>query len=67
MFDQGDPIGHLIWINEAMEAWTAKGEFVGSYPTRRDAASALWAVRPQPRKRVEFTHEGTVWKTLKAR
>ena len=37
-------IGHLIWKEGAMEAWTAAGEFVGRYPTRRKAASALWGM-----------------------
>jgi hypothetical protein len=36
-------IGHLIWKDGAMEAWTAAGELVGRYPTRREAARALWA------------------------
>lgn len=36
-------IGHLIWKDGAMEARTTAGELVGRYPTRREAASALWA------------------------
>ena len=38
----GEQVGHLIWKNDSMEAHTAKGEFVGKYPTRREAAKALW-------------------------
>jgi hypothetical protein len=41
---RGIEVGHLQWIDEAnaMEAWTAEGELVGQYPTRHEAASALW-------------------------
>lgn len=27
-----------------MEAWTAEGAFIGAYPTRKEAASALYKV-----------------------
>ena len=37
----GTQLGHLIWKNDGMEAWTANKEFVGKYPTRREAAQAL--------------------------
>lgn len=40
----GRQLGHLLWNGSQMEAWTAKGELVGEYPTRREAASALWRV-----------------------
>ena len=37
----GIQVGHLIWKKDGMEAYTANGEFVGKYPTRREAAQAL--------------------------
>ena len=33
---------HLIWQGDAMEAHTADGHLIGKYPTRREAAAALW-------------------------
>jgi hypothetical protein len=41
--DSRQQVGHLIWQNGGMEAWTTEGEFVGRYATRREAAAALWA------------------------
>ncbi len=46
-------IGHLQWVGEAMEAWTAEGELVGRYPTRREAASALWVATTRQRIEIE--------------
>jgi hypothetical protein len=40
--NSGQQAGHLIWQDGAMEAWTADGELVGAYATRREAAAALW-------------------------
>ena len=42
IFHRGEQIAHLIWKDGAMEAWTIDGHLVGRYPTRREAASALW-------------------------
>jgi hypothetical protein len=36
-------VGHLDWRDGVMEAYTADGNLVGKYPTRREAAAALWA------------------------
>jgi hypothetical protein len=47
--NSGQQVGHLIWQDGAMEAWTAEGELVGKYPTRREAAAALWAVLTKQR------------------
>jgi hypothetical protein len=43
-------VGHLIWHGDGMEAHTADGHLVGKFPTRRDAAKALWAATGQPKK-----------------
>jgi hypothetical protein len=54
----GQQVGHLIWQDGAMEAWTAKGELVGRYATRREAASALWAeLKRQGKARGGLTSE----------
>ena len=42
-FDGSRQVGHLDWRDGAMEAYTAYGTLVGKYPTRREAAAALWA------------------------
>jgi hypothetical protein len=42
-FDGSRQVGHLDWRDGAMEAYTADGTLVGKYPTRREAAAALWA------------------------
>jgi hypothetical protein len=39
----GELVGHLDWRDGVMEAHTADGALVGKYPTRREAAYALWA------------------------
>jgi hypothetical protein len=49
MFQCGEPIGYLIWKDNAMEARTADGNLVGRYATRREAAAALWATRRRQR------------------
>jgi hypothetical protein len=36
-------IAQLTWNGAAMEVHTADGEFVGAYPTRKEATSALRA------------------------
>jgi hypothetical protein len=52
MFCHEQQIGHLIWRDGAMEAWTAAGAFVGSYPTRHEASSALWAATAEIRSAI---------------
>jgi len=47
-FSNGQQVGYLIWQGDGMEAHTAKGEFVGKYPTRREAAHALWVFLGKP-------------------
>jgi hypothetical protein len=42
IFHNGQQIAHLQWTDGGMEAWIADGTFVGKYPTRKEAASALW-------------------------
>jgi len=44
----GIQLGCLIWKNDSMEAWTANNEFVGKFPTRKEAAKALWSFLGQP-------------------
>lgn len=41
-FSDGQHVGHLTWQGNAMEAHTADGHLIGKYPTRREAAAALW-------------------------
>lgn len=38
----GQDLGHLIWKDGAMEAWTSDGDLLGRFPTRREAAYVLW-------------------------
>jgi hypothetical protein len=45
----GTQLGYLTWKNDGMEAHTADGILVGKYPTRRDAARALWQFLRQPK------------------
>jgi hypothetical protein len=40
-----------------MEAWIAEGELLGRYPTRREAASALWAATATRRREIKATLE----------
>jgi hypothetical protein len=47
-FSNGQQVGHLIWKNDGMEAYTADEKFVGKYPTRREAAKALWNFLGKP-------------------
>jgi hypothetical protein len=58
MFQGSQQIGHLDWRDGAMEAYTADGSLVGKYPTRREAASALWATSYVTTRR---------WRTTKQR
>jgi hypothetical protein len=43
----GNQIAHLVWKDGAMEAWIGENEFIGRYPTRKEAAAALYAVLRQ--------------------
>ena len=52
MVYRGQQIGRLIWKDGAMEAWTAEGELLGLYPTRREAASAFWAMTASRRREI---------------
>lgn len=36
-------IAQLVWNEGAMEVYTADGEFVGAYPTRKEASRELFA------------------------
>lgn len=53
--DSGRQVGHLIWQNGAMEAWTTEGQLVGRYATRREAASALWAELKRQKSQCKWT------------
>ena len=57
MVYRGCEIGHLVWTDGAMEARTAEGELLGRYPTRREAASALWAATATRRREIKATLE----------
>jgi hypothetical protein len=47
-FSDGQQVGYLIWQGDGMEAHTADGELIGKFPTRREAASALWNFLNKP-------------------
>ena len=49
-------VAHLVWKDGAMQAWTAEGDFIGVYPTRKEAASALFEVLKQRGIRRWTTH-----------
>jgi hypothetical protein len=49
VFHGSHQIGHVDWRDGAMEAYTADGNLIGKYPTRREATSALWATRTNAR------------------
>ena len=44
VFHNGQQVAHLVWRDGAMEAWIDGEETVGRYPTRKEAASALFEV-----------------------
>jgi hypothetical protein len=59
-FSDGRQVGHLIWQGDGMEAHTAEGKLIGKYPTRREAAAALWAFLKE--------HQGVrTWSTQQSR
>jgi hypothetical protein len=51
----GNQIAHLVWKDGAMEAWVAE-DFIGRYPTRKEAAAALYKVLRQMGVRRWTTH-----------
>jgi hypothetical protein len=48
--DTGQKLGQLIWRDGAMQAWTATDELIGEFPTRREAASALFRTLDRGRR-----------------
>lgn len=52
MFYHEEQIGSLEWKDGVMQTWTADGVLVGSYPTRHEAASALWAATVAQRREI---------------
>jgi hypothetical protein len=52
----GQQIGRLQWNGEAMECWTAQGELIGEFPTRHEAASALWRATAERRQKIRERH-----------
>jgi hypothetical protein len=63
----GIQLGYLVWKNDGMEAYTANQKFVGKYPTRREAAKALWNFLGQPgwTSRPDLPHGGAFLMNIK--
>jgi hypothetical protein len=53
----GQEVGYLAWQDGAMEAWTATENLIGRYPTRKEAASALWRFMHEQGIRGRFLRE----------